>query len=68
LAAKPSLVGVDVDTLGYPMYRPMVCGSHTKGQGFLSGAASSHRAAAVGDEFPGDVKPRAWIFDGVLTI
>jgi hypothetical protein len=39
-----------------------------RGHGLLSGAALSHHAVVGGGAFPGDAKPRAWIFIGELTV
>jgi hypothetical protein len=48
LAAKPSLVVVNVDVLAYPMHHPTACNYQTKGQSFLSGDALSHHVAVGG--------------------
>jgi hypothetical protein len=57
LAAKPSLVGVDMDGLACPLHHPTVCSCQTRGQSFLSGAALSRHAAMGGGAFLGDAKP-----------
>jgi hypothetical protein len=57
LAAKPSHMSVNVDGLAYPLHHPTVCICQTRGQGFLSGAALSHRVAVDSGAFLGEVKP-----------
>jgi hypothetical protein len=52
LATKHSQVGVNVDGLAYPLHHPMICGCQTRGHGFPSGAALSHRTAVGGGTFP----------------
>jgi hypothetical protein len=57
LAAKPPHVGFDVDGIAYPLHRPTACRHQTRGQGFLSGTALSHRTAVGSGAFPRDAKP-----------
>jgi hypothetical protein len=57
LAAKPSHAGPDGDRLACPLHCPMVCGRHTGGQSFLTGAASSRHAVEDGGAFLGGAKP-----------
>jgi hypothetical protein len=57
LIAMSSHTGVDVDGLACPLHRPMACSCHTRGQGFLLGAVSSHRVAVGGGALLGDLKP-----------
>jgi hypothetical protein len=57
LATSPSNVGVDVDGLACPLHHPMIYNHHTRGQGFLSGAALSHHAVVGGRALPGHAKP-----------
>jgi hypothetical protein len=40
-----------------PLHHPMIYNHHTRGQGFLSGAALSHHAVVGGRAFPGHAKP-----------
>jgi hypothetical protein len=58
LAAKPSHMGVDVDSLACYLHHPMVCGHQTSGQSFLSSAALSHRVTVGGGTFPGVRSPQ----------
>jgi hypothetical protein len=53
LAANPSLVGVDVDGLDFPLHCPMTCSHQMRGQSFFSGAAMSHRVTVGSDALPG---------------
>jgi hypothetical protein len=57
LAARPSLMGVHVDTLVYPLHRPMTCSHQTRGHVFLLGVALSHHVVVGGGASPGDAKP-----------
>jgi hypothetical protein len=59
LAAKRSHMGVDVDGLVCPLHHPMVYSHQTRGQGFLSGTALSHRATVGGGVV--DAEPRGMV-------
>jgi hypothetical protein len=58
LAAKPALVGVDVDGLACPLYRPMACGHQTKGLGLLPCVVLSHHCSGRWHLFEGCKAPR----------
>jgi hypothetical protein len=57
LVAKSSHVGGSVNGLTYPLHRPTTHNHQARGQGFLSGAVSSHRAAVVSGTLVGDTQP-----------
>jgi hypothetical protein len=57
LVNKSFHMGADVDELAYPLYCPTTCSHQMRGQGFLSGAVLSRRAAVGDGTLLGDAKP-----------